>query len=82
MEFNLVEINDDEKSKLYGKATKIRQSELYDDALESRDFREYKRFMKLKADHFKDLQPSDTASIEFIYRRLIIKKFYAKDNKF
>jgi hypothetical protein len=78
MEFNLVELSDDEKSKMYGKATKIRQSELYDEAMERGDFREYKRFMKLKADHFKDIQPTDTASIEFIYRRLIVKKYYGK----
>jgi hypothetical protein len=80
IELGLISISNDEKINLTDQAFKIREDQLMDEAMLNHDRREYRRFIEYKKNGFMNLPFSEVAALDSIYKKLVIKKFYAKDN--
>lgn len=71
-ELGLIKFSDAEKVKLYAEAIKIREDQIRGNG----DRVEWKRFKEMKDNHFQNINTSETAAINLIYKRIAIKKYY------
>lgn len=76
LQLDLMTLTDEQKVSMYAEAIKVREDQIKSDG----DRQEWKRFKAMKESHFETISFEESVSIDGIYKRLAIKKYYDTTN--